>query len=64
MRKSPMMLEAESSPPESPDHIEIRSLCGQSQRQRCQRCLAVEPGAAEARARQKMCYRFQGVKST
>ena len=59
MRDSAMMLKGRDRPLDRPQHVEISRLGRQHHRKRGQRGLAVEPGAAHARASQKMRDRFQ-----
>jgi hypothetical protein len=56
-----MMGEAEGRAAEAAEDIEIRSLGGESERERGQGGLAVESGSAQARASQKMGDGFQVV---
>ena len=53
------MSEAENPPAKSGKHVQIGRLGGQRKRKRGKRRLAVEPGAAHARAEQEMGDRFQ-----
>jgi hypothetical protein len=57
-----MMREAERRPAHHPaDYVQVRSLGGQSQRQRGQRRVAIEAGASHAGAGQKVSDRFQAM---
>ena len=47
---------------EAPKYIEVWRLRSKRERKRGQRSLAVESGAAQARAREEMRYRFQGLR--
>jgi len=60
MTESAMMRKAESPAAYAPQHVEIGSLSRKGQCERRERSLAIESGAPQARARQKMSDRFQG----
>ena len=51
----------ESRTAEAAEDVEVRSFCGERKRQRGQRRFAVEAGAAEACASEKMSDGFQVV---
>src|SRR5580765_3738548 len=57
-----MMLEAEGASPIASDDVNVRSFRRKRESQRGQRRFAVEPGAAHARAGQKVGDGFQAVK--
>ncbi len=61
MRKSAVMREAESSPAETAQDVEIGRLGSQRKSERGERRLAIESGASDTRAGQKVCDRFQAV---
>lgn len=61
MSKTPMVCEPERPPAELADDIQISCLGRESQRERCQRCFAVESSASKACASQKVGDRFQTV---
>src|SRR5580700_5246529 len=56
-----MMRESEGWAAEAAENIQIRSLCGERQYRRGQRCLAVQASAAHACTSQEMGDRFQAV---
>ena len=61
MREASMMLETNCGSPEPADNVEIGHLGRQSQRERRKRRFAIEPGASQARAGQKVSDGFQAV---
>ena len=61
MRESAMMSESKGRPFDAAEHIQIRSFGGERKRKCGQRCLAIEPGAAQACAGQKVSDGFQVV---
>jgi hypothetical protein len=61
MREATMMGETNCWSPETANNVEIRRFGRQSQRERGKRRFAIEPGAAHARASQKVSEGFQAV---
>jgi len=62
MGKAAMMGETEGRTAETAEYVEIGRLGGERKGERSQRSLAVESGAAQARAREEMRYGFQGLR--
>ena len=62
MGKAAVMREAEGTTRDTAEYIQIRSLRGKGKRQRSQRGLAIEAGAAQARSGQKVGDGFQEVR--
>ena len=56
-----MMPEPNSRPPETPNNVKIGRFGRQSQRERGKRRFAIEPGATQACAGQKVSDGFQAV---
>src|SRR5581483_9961991 len=61
MRESAVMFESKRTSSEPAENIEIRRFRGKGKRQRCKRCLTIEPGTPDTRASQKVGNGFQAV---